>query len=93
MPDILIRGIEMPGLNGEELRILIQVDGTARIDRWTYWEPIEVFELPEHGDLIDRDATIKESKKPTIFDLTDVPDFLCEQPVIIPANKETQNAN
>ena len=50
-------------------------------------------ELPPHGDLIDRNAAVKESKKPTIFDLTDVPDFLYEQPVIITADKETQNAN
>lgn len=93
MPDILIRGMEMPNV-GEKIEFTQNIAGRI----YAKFNPsrgymCEVIELPEHGDLIDRDAAMKESEKPTIFDLTDVPDFLHEQPIIIPANEETQNAN
>lgn len=93
MADILIRGIDMPNV-GEKIEFTQNIAGRI----YAKFNPsrgymCEVIELPEHGDLIDRDAAMKESKKPTIFDLTDVPDFLREQPIIISADKETQNAN
>ena len=100
MADFLIRDMKMP--KDIEPRPVIEfADGAAgeryaRLFHYRYGaltEWLEVIELPPHGDLIDRNAAIKESEKPTIFDLTDVPDFLHEQPVIIPADKETQNAN
>jgi len=90
MSDILIRGTSVSNLIGKVVEIGYDaadclyafVDGGAT-------DILEAIELPPHGDLIDRDATVEESKKPTIFDLTDVPDFLYEQPIIIPAGKET----
>lgn len=93
MADILIRGMEMPNV-GEKIEFTQNIAGRI----YAKFNPsrgyiCEVIELPEHGDLIDRDTAIEESKKPTIFDLTDVPDFLHEQSIIIPSNKETQNAN
>ena len=91
MNDILIRGMEMP--KDGFINIIINSRGQV-------WESGSFLasnaiakELPPHGDLIDRNATIEESEKPTIFDLTDVSDFLHEQPVVIPSNKENKNAN
>lgn len=93
MADILIRGMEMPNV-GEKIEFTQNIAGRI----YAKFNPsrgymCEVIELPEHGDLIDRDAAIEESKKPTIFDLTDVSDFLHEQSIIIPSNKENKNAN
>lgn len=47
-------------------------------------------DVPPHGDLIDRNAAVEESKKPTILDLTDVPLFLRDLPVIISASEEVE---
>lgn len=107
MPDILIRGWDVPqGCDSCQLNKGgrgCPITGTQyEGDTWVMMDFDEhaerlpdcpLHELPDHGDLIDRDTAIEESKKPTIFDLTDVPDFLHEQSIIIPSNKENKNAN
>ena len=92
MADILIRDTSISNLIGK----VIEIGYDAADCLYAFVnngedDILEAVELPPHGDLIDLDATIEESKKPTIFDLTDVPDFLYEQPVIITADKEENN--
>ena len=59
MPDVLIRGMEMPK-EGE--KILIAADGSVWVNAWPTrgymrMENVYAVPLPEgHGDLIDRDA-------------------------------------
>lgn len=40
-----------------------------------------------HGRLIDASLAEEKSYEPTIYDLTDVPDFLAEQPTVIDSEK------
>lgn len=49
-----------------------------------------LIELPPHGDLISLDMALDECEKPTIYDLTDVPDFLRELPVVVPAERREE---
>ena len=97
MPDILIRGYSAPAscatcrFNSNAFcdvlgrKVKIPVDYVERPNT------CPLVELPPHGDLISLDMALDECKKPTIYDLTDVPDFLRELPVVIPAEKgETQ---
>ena len=57
MPDILIRGMELP--KNEPLRIVLNPNGQLFVDHGVTFTEYEAVELPEHGDLIDRDALIK----------------------------------
>ena len=94
MADILIRGMEMPR-ERDHLTITINADGTVQplVDMYC---PIiaHAIELPEHGDLIDRDAFRAENEyylnrefiNPKYEDTLD--DLLKDAPVVIPANKE-----
>lgn len=93
MPDILIRGIKIP-TSGQCLKLMIHCNGQVVIDRGTYWDEAEAIELPEHGDLIDRDAFRAENEyylnrefiNPKYEDTLD--DLLKDAPVIVPSNKE-----
>ena len=78
MPDILIRGIKIP-TSGQCLKLMIHCNGQVVIDRGTYWDEAEAIELPEHGELIDRDA-LPEGR----LEWEDIDDA----PVIVPSNKE-----
>lgn len=51
MPDILIRGIEMP--TDEPLRIFLDTNGQVFVDRGVYYDEFEAVELPEHGEWIE----------------------------------------
>ena len=60
---VLINGMEMPINRGEyDLRLYVDPDGTATVEG-AYCrfegEPFEAVPVPEHGDLIDRNETIK----------------------------------
>jgi len=57
MADILIRGMKMP--ENEPLRIVLNPNGQLFVDHGVTFTEYEAVELPEHGDLIDRDALIK----------------------------------
>ena len=57
MADILIRGMELP--KNEPLRIVLNPNGQLFVDHGVTFTEYEAVELPEHGDLIDRDALIK----------------------------------
>lgn len=46
------------------------------------------FFVPDHGRLIDADAATAKCEGPTIYDLTDVPEFLSYEPTILPAERE-----
>ena len=54
MPDILIRGMEMP-TEGGAIGIY-KISGNFYAARVGKDELFPIVELPEHGDLIDRDA-------------------------------------
>jgi len=104
MPDILIRGMEMPKTCGEcrfcrpkppypcncyAGDFLIKPSETDMRDGLC-----PLHELPEHGDLIDRDAFRAENEyylnrefiNPKYEDTLD--DLLKDAPVVIPSNKE-----
>ena len=101
MADILIRGMEMP--KNEPLRLIINPNGKAIVDRGEYYdefeavavETVEPARLPPHGDLVDRDW-LKEMAYSKVEDFggafLDTIDIAIA-PVIVPSNKETKNAN
>jgi hypothetical protein len=84
MADILIRGMELPKDCGK----------CFVGDRTICADGCVLIELPEHGDLIDRDAFRAENEyylnrefiNPKYEDTLD--DLLKDAPVVIPSNKE-----
>lgn len=105
MTDILIRGMEMPVSCFGCPLIALQNDGgthckltctSCEIGRVN--DDCPLHELPEHGDLIDRDALeYDEAYLNGHYERGDVEiiekSTVDEAPVIIPSNKETKNAN
>ena len=101
MADILIRGMEMPESCADcpicydmmecSVSPLRFWNGRTELEQFVFCNErhpsCPLVELPEHGDLIDCRAALANCEEPTIFDLTDVPDFLREQPVIVPASE------
>ena len=107
MADILIRGMEMPkGCKSCKLSSDSHCNATGQ---WLFstdllrsgfnWKTCRlpdcpIVELPEHGDLIDRDAFREENEyylhrefiNPKYEDTLD--DLLKDAPIIIPSNKE-----
>ena len=55
---IYIKG-EMP-IGNDELRLIIHSNGQVFISHKTYFNETETIPVPPHGDLIDRDALIKD---------------------------------
>lgn len=55
---ILINDMEMPTEN-DELRLIIHSNGQVIISHKTYYEEAEAIPVQPHGDLIDRNETIK----------------------------------
>ena len=95
MADILIHGISMPR-ERDHLTITINADGTVQplVDMYC---PIiaHAIELPEHGDLIDRDANadvirkvMKASEGIERHMAEATLKVLNAAPVIVPSNKE-----
>lgn len=102
MADILIRGMQMPmncmvcdfrnrgfNLNGD-LFCNCRLTKENVPDYYNIrMENCPLVELPEHGDLIDRDVL---GEAPTYYgshcDLDEVEDWINSAPVVIPANKE-----
>ena len=92
MADILIFGMKMP--TDEQLRIVLNPNGQLFVDHGVTFTEYEAIELPEHGDLIDRDAFREENEyylhrefiNPKYEDTLD--DLLKDAPVIVPASKE-----
>lgn len=58
---VLIKGLAIPS-DGERLKVLIAANGQVIVSKGTYYEEYEAVELPDHGDLIDRDAMRKDWK-------------------------------
>ena len=97
MPDILIRGMDKPHncfqcdlshLRGERLFCHVTKDEVLR-SKIASDCPIQ--ELPEHGDLIERDVAydkIAEQETSYYMDMDGVDSGLLEVPVIVPSNKE-----
>ena len=92
MADILIRGMEMP--TGEPLRIVLNPNGQLFVDHGVTFTEYEAVELPEHGEVIDRDAFIKnecldrDCLDCECDDRCDMIKNLKTAPVIVPASKE-----
>jgi len=95
MPDILIRGMEMPkhcidcpcmvDKYGGDNCCLQSEEANEKITSWDDMKAgCPLHELPEHGDLIDRDALPKER-----VEWEDI----VNAPVVIPANKEDADGN
>ena len=77
MPDILIYRMKMP--ENKPLRLVLNPNGQLFVDHGVTFAEYEAVELPEHGDLIDRDALPKER-----VEWEDI----VNAPVVIPSNKE-----
>ena len=92
MPDILIRGMDMP--KNEPLRLIINPNGKATVDRGEYYDEFEAVVLSEHGDLVEADhlRTIAyvRGKKYGCVAFVD-PIDIAIAPVIVPSNKENKN--
>ena len=101
MPDILIRGMEMP--ENEPLRLVLNPNGQLFVDHGVTFTEYEAVELPEHGDLIDRDEYVKSECNSCdgSCECVECDCLNCEQscrcdviidamnaPVIVPSNKE-----
>ena len=92
MADILIFGMKMP--ENEPLRLVLNPNGQLFVDHGVTFTEYEAIELPEHGDLIDRDAFREENEyylhrefiNPKYEDTLD--DLLKDAPIIVPSNKE-----
>lgn len=98
MSDILIRGMEIPKAQFQksstlyhlEGTIFVYPDGKARAELSVDYNKRKSHSLvpvPPHGDLIDRDALIKNAR--TQFDWNDVVDVedIANAPAIIPAEE------
>ena len=57
---VLIKGMKMPK-DGERLKVWIEANGQVIVDKRTYYEEYEAVELPDHGDLIERDELMKHA--------------------------------
>lgn len=94
MADILIRGMEMP--TKENQVVLITPNGEVWLMAnmpcdTKHLTRAKAIELPEHGDLIDRDVArdkIAEQETSYYMDMDGVDNGLLETPVIVPASKE-----
>lgn len=58
---VLLKGLTMPR-DGERLKVWVYANGQVIVDKRTYYEEYEAVELPDHGDLIDRDALRNEMR-------------------------------
>ena len=89
MSDILIKGMGIPK-DCKYVDVRIFRDGTATTSsaEEPFYKKMDVAEVPTpHGDLIDRDALIKQAR--TQFDWNDVVDVedITNAPTIIPAEE------
>ena len=99
MGDILIKGMEMPSID-LEWRVIRGQDGKwYAIDvnaETSDGEWHEIVPVPPHGDLVDRDETIKAGKSHPTYKNSKIVKavvdkaccFLKTATVVIPANKE-----
>lgn len=106
MPDILIRGMEMPmscavckirsynAFCPINSRIKFFYDPSNKgFDFCSGIHPdCPLLELPPHGDLIDRDASIAEMKKNDTYQNWLFRKMLGKQTVVVPAERSDPNA-
>ena len=101
MSGIYIKGMEMPKAGGWKT-IRIYYEGTCAVPNWqgdcTFMKGCEAIPVPDHGDLIDRDETLKKLSPEQIKNVK--PDMTWEEiyelnvldivtmPTIVPADKE-----
>lgn len=91
---IYIPNMEMPKAGRIEATIQVHKDGTAIIalspadDSIGNWREYPLVSVPEHGDLIDRDALLKGDGRylVTLQKEAICVDEICRAPTIIPAN-------
>lgn len=79
---VLIKGLKMP--TGQPTRIVLNPNGQLFVDHGTWFTEYEAIELPDHGDLIDRDAI-----KVGLWE-EDEYKILCEATVVIPAERDVK---
>ena len=89
MSGVYIKGMEMP--KNHPICIVIDASGQARKydivnDKYADDEVFEANNVPDHGDLIDRDVVMARS-----WDMETFFDAVKDAPTIIPADKEENN--
>jgi len=84
MADILIFGMKMP--TDEPLRLVLNPNGQLFVDHGVTFTEYEAVELPEHGDLIEKQTALAALYSDYAYAAMDIIEK--EVPVVIPANKE-----
>lgn len=56
---VLIKGVKLP--KKQPMRIVLNPNGQLFVDHRTFFEEYEAVELPDHGDLIDRDEAADDA--------------------------------
>lgn len=71
--------------------MFVEYNGQVIIDKKEYFEEYEAIAVPDHGDLIERDAaydSIAEKEGGNYIDMDAVYAGLQDAPTVIPADKE-----
>lgn len=82
---VLLKGLTMPR-DGERLKVWIEANGQVIVDKRTYYEEYEAVELPDHGDLVDRDELYVNT-----MDYCDLEEKIWNTPAVIPAEKSEES--
>lgn len=83
---ILIKGLKMPN-DGEFLDLVITADGIVRAYDQENEKIAEAVELPDHGDLIDRDKQIERAWRLKLDARGLITKLLNTATVIVPAER------
>jgi hypothetical protein len=92
MSGIYIPGMALPAEPGaHKIRLFVREDGTASIwglEEYIPHEPLEVIPVPDHGDLIERDALVAAYDAEHVGPPGRARELMMEAPAIIPAEEE-----
>lgn len=90
---VLLKGMNMPR-DGERLKVWIEANGQVIVDKRTYYEEYEAVDLPDHGDLIDKDELMK--RKQCVYKFGEYKlyavdaDTILNMPVVIPSERSEE---
>lgn len=84
---ILIKGLKMP--KDKPLRIVLNPNGQLFVDHGTTFTECEAVELPDHGDLVERDIVWRDMVQTESFQ--EAQNAIWKAPVVIPAERIEEN--
>lgn len=80
---VLIKGMKMP--TEQRTRIVLHPNGQLFVDHGTWATEYEAIELPDHGDLVDRDELYVNT-----MDYCDLEEKILNTPAVIPAERSEE---